>query len=121
MRNLIFLALFLVLVSGLIFWLWSDRSEEKTLQQAILTQQSEVPQIKGVPVIDLDEVDIDYGDKGLTINTLYNQDVNLTLTENLVRNVEIYQGIMTYQEKTNGQWNFRSYNLGQYIEDNLKK
>jgi hypothetical protein len=118
MRNLIFLALFLVLVGGLIFWLWSDNGDEKTLEQALAEKQIEV-EAQGVPRIDLDEVEIAYDDNGLILKTLFNREVNLVLSEKPVRNVEVYDGIMTYEEKDNGQWNFRSYNLGQYIEANF--
>ena len=119
MRNLIFLVLFLCLIGGLIWWLWSDRSEEQTLQQ-VVTQQQAGTERAGIPKVDLDEVEIAYDETGLRIKKLYNQDVDLTLSENPVRNVEVFDGVVTYQEQTDGSWNFRSYNLGQYIEANLK-
>ena len=121
MRNIIFLVLFLALIGGLIFWLWSDKNEEQTLEQAIAEQQEATTEANGgVPKIDLDEVEIAYDDNGLIINKLYNQEVDLTLTTNPVRGVEVYDGVMTYEEQINGAWNFRSYNLAQYIEQNLK-
>ncbi|NCP67142.1 hypothetical protein GW756_03255 [bacterium] len=120
MRNLLFLALFLLLIGGLIFWLWSDRGDEKTLEEALADKQMTV-QEQGVPRIDLDEVEIAYDENGLILKTLFNREVNLTLSTSPVRNVEVYDGIMTYQEQdVNGQWNFRSYNLAQYIEENFK-
>jgi|GEM_PF-5082337 len=119
MRNLIFLVLFLCLIGGLIWWLWSDRGDEKTLQQVVAEQQV-APVETGLPKVDLDEVEIAYDENGLFITKLYNQDVDLTLSEKPVRNVEVFDGVMTYQEETDGKWNFRSYNLGQYIEQNLK-
>lgn len=119
MRNLVFLVLFLCLIGGLIWWLWSDRSEEQTLQQVVSQQQAGTER-SGVPKVDLDEVEIAYDENGLFITKLYNKDVDLTLSEKPVRNVEVYDGVMTYQEQTDGNWNFRSYNLGQYIEANLK-
>ena len=120
MRNLLFLVLFLFLVGGLIFWLCSDLGDEKTLEQALAEKQMMVEK-QGVPRIDLDEVEIAYDENGLILQTLYNREVNLTLSTKPVRNVEVYDGIMTYQEQDNGQWNFRSYNLAQYIEENFKE
>lgn len=120
MRNLLFLLLFLILIGGLIFWLWSDRGDEKTLEEALADKQVTTEDQRGVPRIDLDEVEIAYDENGLVLQTLYNQEVNLTLSTNPVRNVEVYDGIMTYQEQTDGQWNFRSYNLAQYIEMNFQ-
>lgn len=117
MRNLISLVLFIALIGALIWWLWSDRGDEQTLQQVVTEQQEQ----RGVPKVDLDEVEIAYDENGLIIKTLYNQEVNLTLSENPVRNVEVYEGVMTYEEQTGGVWNFRSYNLAQYIEQNLKE
>lgn len=120
MRNLIFLVLFLTLILGLVFWLWSDRGDEKTLEEA-LAETAIIPQTQGVRRVDLDEVEIAYDENGLILKTLYNRAVNLTLSTKPVRNVEVYDGIMTYQEMENGQWNFRSYNLAQYIEENFKE
>lgn len=119
MRNLIFLVLFLVLVGGLIFWLWSDRGDEQTLEEA-LAEKAIATKTQGVRRINLDEVEIAYDENGLILKTLYNREVNLTLSTKPVRNVEVYDGIMTYQEKDSDQWNFRSYNLAQYIEENFK-
>lgn len=119
MRNAIFLALFLLLIGGLIYWLWSDKDDEQTLEQAIA--QQEMPAQTGVPKIDLEEVDIFYDDNGLVLAKLFNQNVDLVLTTNPVRNVEVFEGIMTYEEQIDGAWNFRSYNLAQYIEVNLKE
>lgn len=125
MRNLVFLVAFLVLIGFLIFWLWSDKDENQTLEQAIATQQAteEVSETDPTSVqrVNLDEVEVAYDDNGLVIKTLYNQPVDLTLSTNPVRNVEVYDGVMTYQEQLDGNWNFRSYNLGQYIEANLKE
>lgn len=121
MRNLLFLLLFLILIGGLIFWLWSDGGDEKTLEEALAEKQVQTEESTGVPRIDLDEVEIAFDENGLILKTLYNREVNLTLTTNPVRNVEVYDGIMTYQEQINGQWNFRSYNLAQYIEANFKE
>ncbi len=118
MRNLLFLALFLVLIGGLIFWLWSDNGDEQTLEQALAGKQIAVEE-QGVPRIDLDEVEIAYDENGLILKTLFDREVNLVLSKKPVRNVEVYDGIMTYEEQANGQWNFRSYNLGQYIEQNF--
>ena len=120
MRNILFLIVFLLLIGGLIFWLWSDRGDEKTLEEALAEKQVSVEEPQGVPRIDLDEVEIAYDENGLIIQKLYNQEVNLTLSTKPVRNVEVYDGIMTYQEQDNGQWNFRSYNLAAYIEANLQ-
>lgn len=120
MRNLLFLLLFLILIGGLIFWLWSDNGDEKTLEEALADKQMATEEVSDKPVIDLDEVEIAYDESGLVLKTLYNRDINLTLSTNPVRNVEVYDGIMTYQEQTNGQWNFRSYNLAQYIEMNFQ-
>ncbi len=120
MRNFLFLLLFLFLIGGLIFWLWSDRGDEKTLEEALADKQIVTEEVADKPVIDLDEVEIAYDENGLVLKTLYNRDINLTLSTNPVRNVEVYDGIMTYQEQSNGQWNFRSYNLAQYIETNFQ-
>lgn len=120
MRNFIFLVLFLLLIGGLIFWLWSDRGDEKTLEQAITEQQEVTIPSTGLPKINLDEVEIAYDETGLILQKLFNKEVNLTLSQKPVRNVEVYDGIMTYQEQSDGNWNFRSYNLGQYIETNMK-
>ena len=117
MRNFIFLVLFVALIGALIWWLWSDRGDEQTLQQVVAEQQEQ----RGVPKVDLDEVEIAYDENGLLIKTLYNQEVNLSLSDKPGRNVEVYDGVMTYEEEVNGIWNFRSYNLGQYIEQNLKQ
>ncbi len=120
MRNFLFLALFLLLIGGLIFWLWSDRGDEKTLEQALAEKGAITEESKGIKRIDLDEVEIAFDENGLIIHKLYNQEVDLTLSEKPVRNVEVYDGIMTYEEQNDQQWNFRSYNLAQYIEDNMK-
>lgn len=120
MRNLLFLLLFLTLVGGLIFWLWSDRGDEKTLEEALADKQITTESVSKKPVIDLDKVDIAYDENGLILKTLYNQEVNLTLSTKPVRNVEVYDGILTYQEQSDDRWNFRSYNLAQYIEMHFK-
>jgi phage pi2 protein 07 len=121
MRNLIFLVLFLCLIAGLIFWLWTDRGDEQTLEEALADKQvSTEMNANEIPQIDMDEVEIVYDENGLVLKTLYRQEVNLTLSTNPVRNVEVYEGIMTYEEQTNGQWNFRSYNLAQYIQTNFQ-
>jgi hypothetical protein len=118
MRNFVFLVLFLILIGGLIFWLWSDNGDEQTLEQALADKQM-ITETQGVPRIDLDEVEIAYDENGLILKKLFDREVNLVLSEKPVRNVEVYDGIMTYQEQDNGQWNFRSYNLAQYIEANF--
>jgi len=134
MKNLLVLLSFLVGIGFLIAWLWSDTSEDKTLKQIVTQAENQEntgkkTKTKGkvenskVAVrsnTSLSDVEIS-DDNGLVIVKLYGKKINQRVTENPVKDIQVYDGVLTFSEKKDGHWNFKAVNLEQYINQYLKK
>lgn len=119
MKNIIILIVFLLGISFLIYWLWSDKPDDQSLKQIIAEEQAQ-PKVPVRPVPNLDEVEIAIDENGLVLKKLYNQDIDVIVTDSEVKNVEIYDGVMTYSELEGDNWNFKAVNLQEYIDEYLK-
>ena len=117
MRNLIALAVFLLGIGALIFWLWSGTDGN---QQDLSTVQTQVERPVARDAA-LNEVEITVDDNGLVIDRLYGKQLDLLVTRNEVKDVTVLDGIMTFSEREDGKWNFKAVNLEQYIDSYLKK
>ncbi len=134
MKNILVLLSFLVGVGFLIAWLWSDNSNNKTLKQHVneaeisskkdnLIKKKENKKEEKVsvrPINKLGDVEI-LDDDGLIIETLYGQKISQRITNNPVKDIQAYDGVLTFSEKDGDHWNFKAINLEQYIQQYLKK
>ena len=116
MRNLIALAVFLIGIGALIFWLWSGTDGSQDL--STVQTQIERPVERDAA---LNEVEITVDENGLVIDRLFGKQLDLLVTRNEVKDVTVLDGIMTFSEKEDGNWNFKAINLDQYIDSYLKK
>ncbi len=121
MKNILILIAFLLGISFLIYWLWSDKNEEQTLAQIIAQEESQRTKVPVRPTPNLDEVEIAIDENGLTLKKLYNEDIDVLITGNEVKDVEIYDGVLTYSELENENWSFKAVNLQEYIDQHLKQ
>jgi len=122
MRNLIILAVFLLGIGALIFWLWSDKSDHTSEFANLTTQTAPAETKRAVETRDpaLNEVEITVDENGLVIDRLYGKQLDLLVTRNEVKDVAVLDGIMTFSELEDGSWSFKAINLEQYIEAYLK-
>lgn len=123
MRNLIVLALLVVGVGGLIYWLWSGSGQnEEVVDFAAMAPATEDTGRARPGEADptLSEVEISVDSSGLVIDRLYGKQLDLLVTRNEVKDVAVLDGIMTFSELEDGNWNFKAINLEQYIEQYLK-
>ena len=120
MKNILIIVAFLSGIGALIFWLWSDRPEDKTLQQIVSEEQALRTKIPVRSVPDLNQVEISIDENGLTLKKLYNKEVNALITSNEVKDAQVSNGILTFKERENGKWVFKAVHLEQYIEKYLK-
>lgn len=119
MKNVLVLLVFLIGIGGLIFWLWSDKSETVPDLATIETETvAEKRPVEKDPA--LSEVEISVDENGLVIDRLYGKQLDLLVTRNEVKDVAVLEGIMTYSEYENGAWAFKALNLEQYIQEYLK-
>jgi len=122
MRNLIVLVVFLIGIGGLIFWLWSDQAPNNNENFAELSTTTEGSDRERRADRDpaLNEVEISVDENGLVIDRLYGTQLDLLVTRNEVKDVAVLDGIMTFSELEEGNWNFKAINLEQYIQQYLK-
>ncbi len=120
MKNIVILIVFLLGVAALIYWLWSDNQEEQTFQQVIEEYKDDPAKVPVRPVPSVDEVEIAIDENGLLLKKLYNEELNIRVTDKEVKDVEVFDGILTYSEYSDQTWSFKAVNLLEYIDQYLK-
>lgn len=110
-------------VGALIYWLWSG-GDEKNEAVDFATMAPATEDVSRARPGDADpalsEVEISVDANGLVIDRLYGKQLDLLVTRNEVKDVSVLDGIMTFSELEEGNWNFKAINLEQYIEQYLK-